>query len=88
MAYLSDLRSQFRSSDSFPSPYEITVYGGSFALVSGQKGLLVISDSEIVARVKKGKVRVYGENLKVDCASREEIYVSGKIRGVENVYDE
>ena len=88
MAYLCDLRSRFFSPDSFPAPYEITVYGGAFALISGQKGLLIISDREIVARVKKGKVRVFGEKLKVNCASREEIYVSGEIRGVETIYDD
>ena len=88
MAYSEDLRSRFHDPNALSVPYEITVYGGSFALISGQKGLFSISDEEIVARLKKGKARVRGSELKVKCASRDEIYVSGKIKGVEIEYDE
>ena len=88
MAYLSDLLSRFGSSDALSARYEVSVYGGNFALISGQKGLSSISEEEVVARVKGGKIRIFGENLKVRCASREEVYVSGKIQGVETLYDE
>ncbi len=87
MAYIEDIRSRFGDPDALSSRYEITLIDDSRALISGQKGLQIISNEEVVVRVKGGKVRVYGEKLVVRSASREEVFVSGSIQGVEKLYE-
>ena len=85
MAYLSDIRAQSNDPNALNCAYEINLIGGTFAIISGHKGLYSISEQEIVSRVNCGKIRIYGENLKVKCVSREEIYVIGRIAGVETI---
>ncbi|HAE89317.1 MAG TPA: hypothetical protein DCG79_05605 [Clostridiales bacterium] len=57
--------------------------GFSGAVVSGHKGLSLISDEEVVVRLKKGGVRIAGECLCVKKASPTEIFVAGRVRAVE-----
>ena len=87
MAFIEDIRLRFGDPNALSSRYEITLIGDSFAWISGQKGLRTISQEEIVARVKRGTVRVYGEKLVVRSVSRDEICVSGLIKGVETHYE-
>lgn len=85
MAFLNDWKN--RIGGEFAPPYEISMLGDALFVLAGHKGLYAISDSEIVARVKGGKLRVFGRGLKVDAVSKEEIYVKGEISGVERIYE-
>ena len=58
---------------------EICLRGKRFLVVAGHKGLLSLSQTEVVIRLVKGRVIVLGEGLKVQKMSPSEIYLEGKI---------
>ena len=63
--------------------HEVRLFDGSLVAVSGHRGLALLTPTEIVVKVRRGRVRIYGESLRLVEASSTELYVSGKIVGVE-----
>ena len=78
MAYADDLKDILRKAGE-PVGSEIALYGRDCVVFSGHKGLTSLSSEEVVVRLGKGGVRVVGEELKVEKASPQEIYLRGNI---------
>jgi len=63
--------------------YRILILAGKGICVEGHRGIYEISDTVIRFKVKNGSVSVGGEELKIKEISESEIYITGKIKGVE-----
>lgn len=61
----------------------ITVYGFIGVHVEGHKGLLEYSCNKIAIRINCKKIFILGECLSIKEISQDEIFVSGKIKGIE-----
>lgn len=60
----------------------VRIFNGGGVLVEGHKGVLNYTSAQIVVKLKKEKLIVDGENLKIIEVNPSEIYISGKIAGV------
>ena len=83
MVFGEDLQRVFgRAKQSFGAT-EVSVFGIAALVVSGHKGLVSISEEEIVVRLKEGVLKVTGCSLSVKKASPNEIFIIGRIGAVE-----
>ena len=83
MAFSEDIKKVFHKGSEEISGAEISLLGRSLVVISGHKGLSSLCENEVVVRLKGGRVRVVGENLRVEKVSPAEVYLCGKIAGVE-----
>ncbi len=72
----SIFRLGFSMEDSLP---RITVFGKKGVAVEGHKGILSSSDTVVVFRFGKERMRIEGERLKVCEISSDELFVRGRI---------
>ena len=79
MAFSEDVKRVFHREEGHGNGSEICLLDRSLVVISGHKGLLSLSDAEIVVRLKTGRVSVTGERLSARRASPSEIYVEGRI---------
>ena len=82
MAFSEDVKKVFHRTDGQVGGSEICLSDRSFVVISGHKGLLSLSDGEIVIRLKNGRVSIVGEGLSARRASPTEIYVEGRIDSI------
>ncbi|MBB6454315.1 sporulation protein YqfC [Salirhabdus euzebyi] len=61
----------------------ITTIGQLHAYIENHKGLVTFTEKEILLKMKKGYVRLRGENFVLKTMLQEEIIVEGKIREVQ-----
>ena len=87
MAYAEDIKEWIRENSEKHGGSEISLLGKSFAVISGHKGLSSLSSEEVVVRLRKGSVRLLGEEIGVEKASPCEIYLRGAFRSVEFLSD-
>ena len=87
MAYAEDFRDRIQRTAEEKGGSEISLYGKSFAVISGHKGLSSLSSGEAVVRLKRGSVRLVGEDIRVEKASPFEIYLRGAFHAVEFLPD-
>ena len=57
--------------------------GNSRVLIEGHKGILQYSREEIQVHMGYGSLGVTGENLELAEMSREQLVITGKIRGIQ-----
>jgi len=79
MAFSEDVKRVFHREEGGGGGSEICLIDRSLVVISGHKGLLSISDAEIVVRLRTGRVSVNGTGLSVRRAGPTEIYVEGRI---------
>jgi len=63
--------------------FNIINMSGQILYVEGHKGLIVLSKEEIVFKIKKGTVSVFGENMLLAELNQTTIKICGKIKKVE-----
>lgn len=61
----------------------ITISGDSRVLIEGLRALEDFGETAVVASVRRGRVTVRGDKLRLDAMSERELSVSGRIREVE-----
>lgn len=59
--------------------YQIINYNGEAVYVEGFKRVAVISDTEIILELKKGKITLKGSDLKITLLESTSVIVKGKI---------
>ncbi len=59
--------------------YKLSVYDSFGVHIEGHKGLLSYTPTKIIIRLKKKQAVVEGDSLNVYYASKEELYIRGKI---------
>ena len=79
MAYSEDIKKVFRREGEGLGRSEITLFDRSLVVISGHKGLLSLTETEIVVRLPSGLLGITGTGLFVRKASPTEIYVEGRI---------
>lgn len=76
------------SSTELTGGFSCTVLGGLGIHIEGHKSIFYMSETEVVFRVKRGTITVFGEGLKLRELSTYDAYLKGKITGVEIVENE
>lgn len=66
--------------------YNIVNMSGKLIYVEGHKGLALLSKNIICLKIKKGSIKVEGENLSLKELYEECVKISGKIEKIE-VFD-
>ena len=51
--------------------------------VENHQGIVEYTSSEVVIKTLKFFVKVVGENLSIDCLTREDVSITGKIKSVD-----
>lgn len=65
-----------------PYPHRVTILGTQGGLVEGVKRIVFYSPTEVWINLKKGDLKIMGENLKIKKYGDGEIALVGKITGV------
>lgn len=60
----------------------VEIWGKTRVLVERHKGILAYGTKEIVVGATFGMLRVTGQELRLCCMSREQLFISGRIEGV------
>ncbi len=66
-----------------PCSYRITVCGSNGVYVEGVLKMIDVSDNKIIIAVKGGKLKIFGENLKITSYFERDISISGEIIKIE-----
>lgn len=61
----------------------IEVVGTGRVLIEHHRGILCYGTAEIIAGASFGRVHILGENLRLCCMSREQLFIAGRIQGIE-----
>ncbi|MGN1098875.1 MAG: YabP/YqfC family sporulation protein [Christensenellales bacterium] len=64
------------------SGYRFTVYGMNGIHIEGHRGVLSVSDTEIVLKQKKNTIKVRGRNLTLKEITDCDVLIRGEIEGV------
>ena len=62
--------------------YRFTVYGSIGIHVEGHRGVLRLTDSEIVLRQRKHSIKILGSNLTLKELTETDVFIRGDIRSV------
>ncbi|MCL2631068.1 MAG: YabP/YqfC family sporulation protein [Firmicutes bacterium] len=68
--------------DNFVGGDKVSIFSGKGAFIEGHKGVFSVSEEEIVIKLKKEKVYISGNGLKITEINASEIYIIGKISGI------
>lgn len=63
--------------------YNYVNYNGEAVYVEGALGIIKITDCEIVLRIKRGVLYVYGEGLKISDLCGKSVLIRGNIDSVQ-----
>lgn len=70
-------------SESFPGVPLIEIFGQDRVLVENHSCIIGYSSELVEIKVCYGVVRVFGNDLMLSCADREQLIIHGKIRALE-----
>ena len=62
--------------------YKLTFIGGKELFMEGHRGISKCTESEIVIRVRGGKISIHGEELHVKEINEDELFVQGKMEAI------
>ena len=79
MAFPEDVKRVFHREEGRSGASEICLIDSSLVVISGHKGLLSLSEGEIVVRLKAGRIAVTGQGLAARRVSPTEIYLEGRV---------
>ena len=83
MVYSEDVKKFFRRECEYVGSSEISISGFSRLVIAGHRGVILLSGDEVVVRLRGGRIRVTGRDLRLDKASPSEIFLEGRIFSVE-----
>ena len=62
---------------------KLSVTGGKRALVENHRGILEYGSDRIVIAAKRGRLKMFGSELKICAMNREALLISGRINSME-----
>lgn len=81
--YFNELKQKFKIPENLFNTYKIVNVGGNLIYVEEVKGLLILSDTIISLKLKKGYLEVKGNNLKIKDLTNTTAVIQGKIYKTE-----
>lgn len=80
--FFSEIKKELRL-PSFEGEYNIVNMSGKAVYAEGQKGLLMLSDDQVMFKVKNKIVSIYGKKLKLKDMTSQTLCVVGEIERIE-----
>lgn len=69
--------------EQLPGQVLVEITGKNRVLIEHHRGVRAYSRERIIIRVKFGQVEILGSDLELKCMTREQLVISGVIKGVE-----
>ena len=80
--FFSEIKKELKLQD-FEGGYNIVNLNGKAIYIEGQKGLISLSDAQIMVKVKEKIISVIGNDLKLKEITKETISIIGEITKTE-----
>lgn len=80
MAFFEDIRNYLPIAE---SEIPIQLVGEEYVVITGLKSIKLYTDQKITFIIKKKKLSVIGENLKINYLSNHEAFLKGTIKSIE-----
>ena len=80
MAFFEDIRNYLPITDDI---VPIQLVGEEYVVITGLKSIKLYTEEKIVFLMKKKRLNIVGENLKINYLSNQEAFVKGTIKSVE-----
>lgn len=80
MAFFEDIRNYLPI---FDSEIPIQLVGEEYIVITGLKSIKLYSEEKITFIIKKRRLNVIGENLKINYLSNHEAFLKGNIKSIE-----
>ena len=82
--FFDELKSRAKFDDDLLSQYNMVNISGKLLYIEGHKGVTTISSTSVEFYIKRGKVKVEGENLFLIEMTQNTLLLRGEIKKVEN----
>lgn len=82
--FFDEIKNKVSFKEDVLNDYNIVNISGKIVYIEGHKGLLILSEKNVVCKLKRGQIEVCGSGLYLAELSENTILIQGKIERVES----